>query len=42
MGDSFMAKSIIGDSGFAEYDVMGDSFMEVSIIGDSGLAEKAL
>jgi hypothetical protein len=39
MGDSFMAVSIIGDSGFAEYGIMGDSFMAVSIIGDSGFAE---
>jgi hypothetical protein len=31
MGDSFIAVSIIGDSGFAEYDIMGDSFIAVSI-----------
>jgi hypothetical protein len=39
MGDFFMAVSIIGDSGFAEYRIMGDSFMAVSVIGDSGFAE---
>jgi hypothetical protein len=42
MGDSFIAVSMIGDSGFAKYDIMGDSFIAVSIIGDSGFAEKAL
>jgi hypothetical protein len=36
VGDSFIAVSIIGDSGFAEYGIMGDSIMAVSIIGDSG------
>jgi hypothetical protein len=34
-----MAVSIIGDSRFAEYDIIGDSFIAVSIIGDSGFAE---
>jgi hypothetical protein len=37
-GDSFIAESIIGDSRFAEYDIIGDSFIAVSIIGDSGSA----
>jgi hypothetical protein len=35
MGDSIMAVSIIGVSGFAEYDIMGDSFISVSIVGYS-------
>jgi hypothetical protein len=39
VGDSFIAVSIIGDYGFAEYGIMGDSFIAVSIIGDSGFAE---
>jgi hypothetical protein len=39
MGDSFIAVSIIGESGFVEYDIMGDSFMAVSIIGDSGFVK---
>jgi hypothetical protein len=39
MGDSIMAVSIIGDSGFTENDNIGDSFIAVSIIGDSGFAE---
>jgi hypothetical protein len=34
-----MAVSIIGDSGFAEYDIIGYSFIAVSIIGDSVFAE---
>jgi hypothetical protein len=37
MGDSFMAVSLIGVSGIAEYDIMGDSIIAVSIIGDSGI-----
>jgi hypothetical protein len=35
MKDSFIAVSIIGDSGFAKYGIIGDSIMASSIIGES-------
>jgi hypothetical protein len=35
MGDFFIAEYIIGDSGFAEYDIIGDSFLAVGDLGDS-------
>jgi hypothetical protein len=38
----YIAVSIMGNSEFAEYNIIGDSFIEDSIIGYSEFAKKAL